>query len=163
MLLLPSTNSSAARRPPSNRTVQRIDSSTYVDVRRRSLKRKPQSLHSYSYIRTGSKCWSHFFSQRLGAPVATEQDPNARSTLGGGTTREERLFHAATAGRDRSAERYPTRPTPVPTIGYGAAVALTFELFAVSALLEASDSAGLNVDWTNDRTPGTGAVFLYAK
>jgi hypothetical protein len=46
---------------------------------------------------------------------------------------------------------------------FGAAVALTSELIAVSAVLEASDSAGLNGDWTNDRTPGAGAVFLYAK
>jgi len=46
---------------------------------------------------------------------------------------------------------------------YGAAVALTSDLIAVSAPLEASDSAGLNGDWTNDRTPGAGAVFLYPK
>jgi hypothetical protein len=44
---------------------------------------------------------------------------------------------------------------------YGGSVALTSSLLAIGASNEAGSIPGINGDWTNNDTPGAGAVFLY--
>jgi hypothetical protein len=46
---------------------------------------------------------------------------------------------------------------------YGSSVALTSSLLAIGAFNEAGDVAGINSDWSNNDSPGAGAVFLYRR
>jgi hypothetical protein len=46
---------------------------------------------------------------------------------------------------------------------FGAFAVLSPTMLAISSTVEASDSPGLNGDWSNDRMPGAGAVFVWLR
>jgi hypothetical protein len=126
------------------------------------FERRGEAWSQTAFIEASSPIEQTFF----GVAVAIHEDTVLIGSIGDGHPQVPRAGASYVYERDVSGwvlERRIVAPNAQLGDRFGLGLAITPNAMAIGAIGEASESAGIDGDASNDSTPGAGAVFLYAR